>query len=83
MNAIKIAYYPVKSMQQGISEAEVYQRFAETGNVEFKKRKILNKLVNNEENKFRVLLSVQQNPHQTGRKLSENLDLNRTPTYNI
>lgn len=59
------------------------ERFEETGNVEFTKRKVIDKPVNNENNQLTVLLSVQENPHVSTREISQQTDITRTSIKRI
>lgn len=54
------------------------ERFELTGNVRFKKRKVVNKTVNNEENQLAVLLCVQENPQVSTEQISRNTGISKT-----
>lgn len=58
-------------------------RFNETGNVDYKKRVVVNKPVLNEENQLRVLLSIQETPVQSTKSRSEALDMSYTSVKRI
>lgn len=62
---------------------KVSVRFRATGSVTYKKREVLNKLVLNEENELRVLLTVTENRVQSYSDISKNSEVCRTSTQRI
>lgn len=61
----------------------VMQRFLDTGNVVYNKRKVINRAITNEGNELRVLLAVQENPTVSHAGIFEETDIRRTSVSRI
>lgn len=69
--------YPDRKHPREESFRSLLVRFTNTGNVNYVKHN-RTKSVTTEENEFRVLLSVTENPHVSTRELSDDLSIERT-----
>lgn len=78
------ARYPdVEKKPRPEAFASLLERFQETGNVAFRKRQVIEKLVTNEDNSLTVLLTVQENPNVSTKEIERMTDIERTSVKRI
>ncbi|KAJ8936871.1 hypothetical protein NQ314_012135 [Rhamnusium bicolor] len=75
--------YPERRTPDPNSFKNLRERFEDTGNVCYTKRKLRNMVVNNEEHELTVLLHVQENPHISCREIEQQTDVNKTSVNRI
>lgn len=59
------------------------QRFLETGSVAYKKKKVINRTVTNEENELMVLMTVQENPNISRAGIFQQIGIKPTSSHRI
>lgn len=74
--------YPDEITPQPITFKRVKERFESTGDVKYRKKN-RSRVVTHEENELSVLLSVEENPHCSIRRISNHLDISKTSVNRI